>query len=117
MSTTKSRKLVEKQNIDGSFSSIKNTQDKNVPYFDLTFNSIIKTQAILYWSANNTNWKARYPHFRNKGEWKIGEQIELHYSLATPYKYAIYDKKMWISTYIQCVFYIIFIIIGFLFLI
>lgn len=96
-SVVKSRRSVERQ-VGEKYEEILSTADRSV-YHPLHFLSVLvyygKTQAIIEWSAEKENFRARYPHLRKRGEWNAGEEVEVSYSLKHPWKYAIYDSHMW----------------------
>ncbi len=109
----KSRAIVKKQVVDGEYLIIPTTQDKSVHYLSYIQTRYLEKKIfpVLDWVAKDTNWKANYPYLRKKGEWNVGEEMELHYSVKKPWKYAICDKKLWISALRKCVVYVI-VIIG-----
>ncbi len=101
----KSKAIVRKQVADGEYIIIPTTQDKSVHYLSCIQNHYLEKKdfSVLGWFAENTNWKANYPYLRRKGEWSVGEEVELHYSVKKPWKYAIYDKKLWVNALRRCV--------------
>ena len=107
---SKSRGLVEKQDGD-SYIPISSTQDKSNHKFPFFYYN--KIQAIFTWNAENTNWRARYPHMRKAENWNQQETILIHYSKKHPWKYAFADKHMWANMFLKLVLYIGFFLIGY----
>lgn len=99
-SASRSIRSVEKKNGE-TYERILSTEDRSVHYmpysyfFAYPFHYYGKTQAIITWTAGEGCYKARYPYFRKRGDWKIGEEVEVRYSLKHPWKYAISDGQMW----------------------
>lgn len=109
----KSKRVVWRQ-VDGKeFIPINSTQDRSFHRPPTLYGRVGKTmQASIKWSAEDTNWRANYPYLRKKGGWKVGEDVMIHYSTEKPWKYAMRDRAMWIGTLLECILYIVLIIIG-----
>jgi len=111
---SKSRRLVEKQ-VGEKYESILCTQDRSVHFLPFAFYG--KTQAILTWNVDETNWRARYPYLRKRGGWAIGEEVELRYSKKRPWKYAFFDSYMWTMFLIKMIFCVGCCLTGFIILV
>lgn len=103
----KSKRIVEKQEDGGEYVPVPTTQDKSVHYiFNLYGKFGRKMQAVIKWNTEDANWKARYPYLRKKNGWNVGEEIEIHYSVKEPWKYAIQDKSMRGLTIVEGIIYL-----------
>lgn len=111
---SKSRRLVEKQ-VGEKYESILCTQDRSVHFLPFAFYG--KTQAILTWNIEGINWRARYPYLRKRGEWAIGEEVEVRYSKKRPWKYAFFDSYMWTMFLVKMIFCIGCCAVGFIILV
>lgn len=96
-SFAKSRGTVEVQMEDGSFCSVEATTDRSVghmPFYHWLFERE-KYQYVLQWQAEEKLWQGHCRFLKKKGEWKIGDEVSLHYRSGKPWMYGVKDERLW----------------------
>lgn len=99
---TVSRRMVKEMSGEKEFVPIEETLDKNVPYLPFTFRISKKYYPVLEWSCEGRTFRANYPYYRKKDEWKQGDAAELRYSVQKPWRYSVKDETLWRSTWLFC---------------
>ena len=82
---------------DGSFCPVEYTTDRSVghmPFYHWLFERG-EYQYVLQWQAEGTLWQGHYRFLKKKGEWKIGDEVSLHYRRGKPWMYGVKDERLW----------------------